>query len=110
MPGNDDGDNNDQYETSTLQSPALMRSSKDQRTSGSGSLPKKGASDDRKRGRSKKRKIKHSKKRRRYSLTSSSIASESHSPEKKKKKKKKNGKRLVKIGKDIVAKKFIFFK
>ena len=29
MSGNDDGDNNDQYETSTGQSPALMTSNKD---------------------------------------------------------------------------------
>ena len=98
MPGNDDGDNNDQYETSTGKNPVLMRSNKDQRSRGSGSSPKEGASDDRKRERSKKRKRKLLKKRRRYSATSSSSASESHSPE-------KNGKRLVKRGKDIVAKK-----
>ena len=67
MSGNDDGDNNDQYETSTGKNPALMRSNKDQGASGSGSSPKKGAFDNQKRGRSKKRKREHSKKRRRYS-------------------------------------------
>ena len=46
MSGNDDEDSNDQYETSIGQSPALMRSNKDQGASGSGSSPKKGASDD----------------------------------------------------------------
>ena len=46
MSGNDDGDNNDQYETSIGQSPALMRTNKDQGAGGSGSSPKKGASDD----------------------------------------------------------------
>ena len=55
MSGFDDGDNNDQYETSTGQSSALMRSNKDQGAKGSGSSPKKGTSDDRKRGRSKKK-------------------------------------------------------
>ena len=44
MSGNDGGDSNDQYETSTEQSPALMRSNKDQGASGSWSSPKKGAS------------------------------------------------------------------
>ena len=86
MSGNDDADNNDQYETSTGQSPALMRSNKDQGAIGSRSSPKKGASDNRKRGRSKKRKREYSKKRRRYSSTSSSSASGSHSPERKWKK------------------------
>ena len=55
MSGNDDGDNNDQYETSNGQSPALMRSNKDQGAIGSGSSTKKGAFDDQKHGRSKKK-------------------------------------------------------
>ena len=55
MSGNDDGDNNDQYEASSGQSPALTRSNKDQEASGSGSSPKKGAFDVRKQGRSKKK-------------------------------------------------------
>ena len=93
MSGNDDGNNNDQYETSIGQSPALMRSNKDQGACGSGRSPKKGVSDDRKRGRSKKRKRKHSKKHRRYSSTSSSSASESHSPERKQKKASKMGRK-----------------
>ena len=46
MSGNDDEDSNDQYETSIGQSPALMRSNKDQGASGSGSSPKTGASDN----------------------------------------------------------------
>ena len=54
MLGNDDGDNNGQYEISAGHNPALMRSNKNQGASGSGSSPKKGASDDGKRGRSKK--------------------------------------------------------
>ena len=58
MSGNDDGDNNDQYETSNGQSPALMRSNKDQGAIGSGSSPKKGAFDDQKHGRSKKKDMK----------------------------------------------------
>ena len=74
MSGNDDGDNNDQYETSNGQSPALMRSNKDQGANGSGSSPKKGTSDNRKPGKIKKRKRKHSKKRRYYSSVSSSSA------------------------------------
>ena len=86
MSGNDDGDNNDQYETSTGQRTALMRSNKDQGANGSESSSKKGASDDRKRERSKNRKRKHSKKRHHYSSTSPSPASESHSPERKRKK------------------------
>ena len=55
MSGNDGGDNNNQYETSTGQSPALMRLNKNQGASGSESLPKQGASDDLKRRRSKKK-------------------------------------------------------
>ena len=46
MSGNDDEDSNGQYETSIGQSPALIRSNKDQGASDSGSSPKKGASDD----------------------------------------------------------------
>ena len=41
MSGNDDGDNNDQYETSTGQRTALMRSNKDQGANGSESSSKK---------------------------------------------------------------------
>ena len=55
MSGNDDGENNNQYETSTGQSPALVRLNKNQGASGSGSLPKQRASDDLKRGRSEKK-------------------------------------------------------
>ena len=46
MLGNGDGDNNGQYETSTGQSPAIIRSNKYQGANGSGSSPKKGAFDD----------------------------------------------------------------
>ena len=85
MSGNVDGDNNDQYESSTGQNPALMRSNKDQGASGSWSSPKREPLTNKNKEEAKK-KTKHSKKHRRYSSTSSSSASESHSPERKRKK------------------------
>lgn len=74
-----------------------------QRASDSGSSPKKTKkrpSGNRKQGRSKRWQIKHSKKPRRYSATLSSSATKSCLLEKK---------GLVKRGKNIATKKFVFF-
>ena len=87
MSGDEYQEKNNEGENSVDSSPSLMRSSKDQGVSGTGSSPKKGASDH-KRGRSRKRKRKESKKRRRISSTSSDS-----SPEKKRKKSNKKKKK-----------------